>query len=110
MPDKVVMIRHGQSEGNVNEALYSKTPDNAMRLTKLGWEQARKAGEAFEGTSFRFQKAYTFYRFTICCVQWKLFTGICQPGVIPKEFDHIQDRKKRLKAWCGRLLELANLA
>jgi hypothetical protein len=34
MPNKLVMIRHGQSMGNINEELYSKTPDNAMPLTK----------------------------------------------------------------------------
>ena len=26
MPEKVVLIRHGQSMGNINEELYSKTP------------------------------------------------------------------------------------
>jgi hypothetical protein len=44
MPHQVILIRHGQSMGNVDEHLYSTTPDNAMPLTRLGWDQARQAG------------------------------------------------------------------
>ena len=44
IPEKLVLIRHGQSAGNVNEALYATTPDNAMPITELGWNQAKKAG------------------------------------------------------------------
>lgn len=45
MPDKVILVRHGQSMGNISEDLYSTVPDNAMPLTKLGFEQAREAGK-----------------------------------------------------------------
>ena len=45
MPRRVVMIRHGESEGNVNESAYQTKPDNSLGLTKLGWEQARMAGK-----------------------------------------------------------------
>lgn len=105
MPDKVVMVRHGQSEGNVNEALYSTTPDNAMRLTKLGWEQARKAGQVLKEQVLISGEPIHFivspYVRTV-----ETFHGIVSAWCNPKEFDHIQDRKKRLKAWYGRLLEL----
>ncbi len=45
MPKKVIMVLHGQSMGNINELLYSTTPDNAMPSTDLGWKQARTAGK-----------------------------------------------------------------
>ena len=48
MPEKLVMIRHGQSMGNINELLYSTVPDNAMPLTDLGWEQAQMAGKVLK--------------------------------------------------------------
>ena len=105
MPDKVVMIRHGQSEGNVNEALYSTTPDNAMRLTKLGWDQARRAGQVLKdqvlvsGVPIHF--IVSPYVRTV-----ETFHGIVSAWCDPKEFNHISDRNKRLKAWYGRLLEL----
>lgn len=105
MPDKVVMIRHGQSEGNVNEALYSTTPDNAMRLTKLGWDQARLAGEVLKDkvliTGVPIHFIVSPYVRTV-----ETFHGIVSAWCDPKEFDHIEDREKRIKAWYGRLLEL----
>lgn len=49
LPSKLILIRHGQSLGNVDESLYATKPDNAMGLTKLGWEMARMAGKALRG-------------------------------------------------------------
>jgi broad specificity phosphatase PhoE len=43
-PRRIFLVRHGQSHGNVDETLYSLTPDHAMELTELGIEQARVAG------------------------------------------------------------------
>ena len=31
LPSKLILVRHGQSEGNVDERLYTTKPDNAMR-------------------------------------------------------------------------------
>lgn len=105
MPNKVVMVRHGQSEGNVNELLYSTTPDNAMRLTKLGWDQALKAGKILKQQVLTTGEPIHFivspYVRTV-----ETFHGLVSAWCDPKEFDHIRDREKRLKAWYGRLLEL----
>ena len=46
LPTRLIMVRHGQSEGNVDQSAYATTPDNAMRLTELEWEMARMAGRA----------------------------------------------------------------
>ena len=105
MPNKVVMVRHGQSEGNINEALYSTTPDNAMRITRLGWEQARRAGEILKEQIIASGETVHFivspYVRTV-----ETFHGIASAWCDPKEFDYIPDREKRIKAWYGRLLEL----
>ena len=50
LPPKVLLVRHGQSMGNVNESLYATISDNAMPLTALGWEQARAAGRHLKDT------------------------------------------------------------
>ncbi|CAK4076180.1 unnamed protein product [Aphanomyces euteiches] len=47
-PQRVIFIRHGQSEGNVNPERYRDTPDNAMPLTELGKYQARQAGKCMK--------------------------------------------------------------
>eukprot|EP01051_Picozoa_sp_SAG22_P017045 SAG22_NODE_2541_length_2462_cov_29.806602_4_plen_153_part_00 len=44
LPTKIIMVRHGQSQGNVDEKLYATTPDNQMPLSEAGKQQATEAG------------------------------------------------------------------
>lgn len=43
-PKNIVLVRHGQSEGNVNKEIYKTKPDYALRLTATGMAQALMAG------------------------------------------------------------------
>jgi broad specificity phosphatase PhoE len=43
-PKRIILIRHGESEGNVDKQVYGRKPDYALRLTPKGREQAREAG------------------------------------------------------------------
>ncbi len=43
-PKRVIFVRHGQSEGNLNKFILRKKPDYALNLTPLGWEQAEERG------------------------------------------------------------------
>ena len=45
-PRRIILIRHGESMGNVDHTEYSRTPDWRVELTPKGREQARQAGEA----------------------------------------------------------------
>ena len=40
----IYLVRHGQSLGNVDKSVYASKPDHAIPMSKLGFEQARKAG------------------------------------------------------------------
>lgn len=42
---RLLLVRHGQSEGNVDELEYLKKGDCKVGLTDLGWQQAIRAGE-----------------------------------------------------------------
>lgn len=44
-PRRIVLVRHGQSMGNVDETEYSRTPDWKVELTEKGREQARASGK-----------------------------------------------------------------
>src|SRR6185369_6206117 len=44
-PEKIILIRHGESEGNADNSLYQTTQDFALRLSPNGVEQAREAGK-----------------------------------------------------------------
>jgi len=44
MPRMIILLRHGESLGNVKEHVYQVIPDWCIPLTENGREQARKAG------------------------------------------------------------------
>lgn len=43
---RILLVRHGESEGNVNKCVYAERPDHALALTAAGRVMARQAGEA----------------------------------------------------------------
>jgi hypothetical protein len=105
MPKKVIMVRHGQSMGNINELLYSTMPDNAMPLTDLGWKQARATGKILKEKMLASGETVHFivspYVRTV-----ETFHGIVSAWCDPKQFAHIQDKERRVKAWYKRLMEM----
>lgn len=44
-PSRIILVRHGQSEGNVNKSVYKDTPDYALHLTETGRKQAHDVGK-----------------------------------------------------------------
>ena len=44
-PDRIFLVRHGQSTGNVDKEVYAETPDYALQLTPLGVTQAETVGK-----------------------------------------------------------------
>lgn len=48
-PERILLIRHGESEGNADNNLYQTTPDFALKLSPRGVEQARQAGKKIGG-------------------------------------------------------------
>jgi broad specificity phosphatase PhoE len=108
MPNTLTLIRHGQSQGNLDEILYSIKPDNAMHLTKLGWDTAKMAGRALkeqigEGESVHF--VVSPYVRTV-----ETFHGIVSAWCCPEDYMNVEDdgdgRNKRLRAWYSKLMEM----
>ncbi|MGW6278183.1 phosphoglycerate mutase family protein [Kribbella sp. NPDC055071] len=56
-PNRIVMLRHGESEANVDKTIYERIPDHAVPLTPRGYEQSAEVGkklrEVFENQSVR---------------------------------------------------------
>lgn len=42
---RIFLVRHGESEGNIDENIYKHTADHDIALTDLGLEQARECGK-----------------------------------------------------------------
>ncbi|KAH9316705.1 hypothetical protein KI387_025332, partial [Taxus chinensis] len=55
LPHRIILVRHGESEGNLDDSMYTKIPDHQIGLTARGMEQAeqcgRKVREIMEGGS-----------------------------------------------------------
>lgn len=45
-PNRIILIRHGESEGNIDPQIYRHKPDHLLRLTDAGRAQALEAGKA----------------------------------------------------------------
>jgi broad specificity phosphatase PhoE len=43
-PEKIFIVRHGQSFGNVDKTIYKQIPDYAIQLTSFGRKQAKDVG------------------------------------------------------------------
>ncbi|MCF2525958.1 histidine phosphatase family protein [Yinghuangia soli] len=43
-PKRIVLVRHGESQGNVDPGIYEKVPDHALALTERGRAQSEKTG------------------------------------------------------------------
>jgi broad specificity phosphatase PhoE len=43
-PRRIVLIRHGESQGNYDDTIYERVPDHALELTSKGLRQAAEAG------------------------------------------------------------------
>lgn len=43
-PKRIILVRHGESQGNHDTTIYATVPDHAIGLTEKGQEQARKCG------------------------------------------------------------------
>jgi len=43
-PHRIVLIRHGESQGNLDDSIYERVPDHALELTGHGQRQAEHAG------------------------------------------------------------------
>lgn len=44
-PKRIILVRHGESQGNIDDCIYETVPDHALHLTELGREQVIAAGE-----------------------------------------------------------------
>ncbi|GAB4814314.1 hypothetical protein N2152v2_001360 [Parachlorella kessleri] len=64
LPRRIVVVRHAQSEGNVDNFQYTYVPDPKVPLTAKGWEQALDAGEKLREIMDADGKPYKLFFYT----------------------------------------------
>ncbi|KAJ4969570.1 hypothetical protein NE237_016271 [Protea cynaroides] len=45
LPKRIILVRHGESQGNLDDTAYTTTPDSQIPLTTHGIDQARLSGQ-----------------------------------------------------------------
>ncbi len=51
-PQQIIILRHGESEANVNKVLYEDTPDHLMQLTEKGRKQCIECGKSLKSVLY----------------------------------------------------------
>lgn len=105
-PKRIILVRHGESEGNVDKNIYSKTPDYALELTPTGLEQAYKAGveikniiqdqSVFFYVSPMWRTRSTFEQI-MKSFKNSNFKYIEEPRIREQEWGHLRERNESLE-------------
>ena len=64
-PKRIILVRHGESEGNIETASYETIPDYRLNLTEKGKTQALQAGQEINrliGNESMYSYVSPFYR------------------------------------------------
>lgn len=95
-PTNIFIIRHGESEGNVDKTIYSRKADYALDLTENGREQAKKAALKLNSIIEGKVEFYTssWYRARQTC-------GIIQSYFYGSKIK--EDPRLREQEWSGKL-------
>lgn len=48
LPKRLILVRHGESEGNIDHRIYESVADGLLHLTEKGWQQAYCAGRSLK--------------------------------------------------------------
>ena len=101
-PKRIILIRHGQSEGNLDPDIYAQKPDYALLLTVLGHRQAQDAGSRLRGlvgegnirfyVSPLFRTRQTFREIARAFPESQFRHGE-EPRLREQEWGHLRDRK-----------------
>lgn len=97
-PKRIILIRHGESEGNVDKSIYTRKPDYAINLTDVGRQQCIEAGQKLDAVlGNQSIQAYVspFYRTR------QTFQGVTSQlkgNIIMRE-----DPRLREQEWCGSM-------
>ncbi|XP_024378235.1 phosphoglycerate mutase-like protein AT74H isoform X2 [Physcomitrium patens] len=108
-PRRIILVRHGESLGNVDETAYTQIPDSKICLTEKGWKQALKCGhdirELIEGDHSDDWKVYFYVSPYNRTLQTLRGIGIAfdreriagvreEPRLREQDFGNFQDRER----------------
>lgn len=66
LPKRIILVRHGESQGNTDEKIYGMVADHKVPLTSKGAEEAKQAGERIREVASEEGK----------CDDWKVYVYV----------------------------------
>lgn len=108
-PRRIILVRHGQSQGNVDESVYTSVPDPKIEITQKGWDQAVECGnkirEMIESDGADDWKVYFYVSPYLRTLQTLRGLGTAfeshriagvreEPRLREQDFGNFQDREK----------------
>ncbi len=101
-PKRILLVRHGESEGNIDHDVYGKKPDYTLTLTPRGVTQAQEAGKKLRdivGTETikfyvsPFWRTRETFENIAMHLERKQFVFAEEPRIREQEWGHLRDRK-----------------
>jgi broad specificity phosphatase PhoE len=105
-PKRIILIRHGESEGNIDRSTYAIKPDYKLLLTETGKQQAFEAGEKLKQITGEERLAFyvspmwrTRMTFEYLAQHYKtsIFTWKEDPRLREQEWGHFRDLKANVE-------------
>lgn len=103
-PNRIILVRHGESTGNVDHTVYRHTPDWRVPLTERGEEQARVAGNEIKNivgdeTVSAYYSPFVRTQQTFAGIKSQLgdqlIKGSEDPRIREQEWGHYADTEER---------------
>jgi broad specificity phosphatase PhoE len=94
-PKRIILIRHGESVGNIDKTIYGRVPDYALELTEKGKQQAQEVGNVLK--SIVKDESLFFY----VSPMWRTRTTFEQiAGLFPRnQFRYTEEPRIREQEW-----------
>jgi len=102
-PKRIILIRHGQSLGNIDKSIYSKLPDYKLPLTEEGKTQADNCGIKLKKTT-KNEKCIFYvsplwrtretYQGIVKSFDKSLIDTIEEPRIREQEWGHLKSKKE----------------
>jgi len=99
MPKRIILIRHGQSEGNADHTLYRTKADNLIELTQTGIQEANAVGGRLKKLLGRdrvhlvvspFERTLQTARCMRTAIETNIIHTYIEPRVREQEFGNLQ--------------------
>ena len=94
-PKRIILIRHGESEGNIDHSIYARKPDYALELSEQGMKQAKEAGRELKDL---IKEESAFFYVSPFWRTWRTYEQIAI-SFHPGQLSYVEEPRLREQEW-----------